>query len=141
MYLLMKTKLKHPIETISKVMLGAGGILMMTACSALSDGFSENSQLIIENSPNYKDGVFLNPIPVQESGFAKMLIEWIKGGENTAPDQPIVVENRSKEDFLKLPESGLRITWLGHATSLIEIDQTRLLIDPCLLYTSDAADE
>jgi len=130
MYLLMKTKLKHPIETISKVMLGAGGLLMMTACSALSDGFSAKSQLIIENSPNYKDGVFLNPIPVQESGFAKMLIEWIKGGENTAPDQPIVVENRSKEDFLKLPESGLRITWLGHATSLIEIDQTRLLIDP-----------
>jgi len=130
MYLLMKTKLKHPILTISKVMLGAGALLMITACSAMSDGFSEKSQLTIQNSPNYKEGVFLNPLPVQESAYTKILVEWIKGGENTVPDQPIEVENRSKEDFLKLPESGLRITWLGHSTSLIEIDQTRLLIDP-----------
>ena len=109
----MKTKLKHPILTISKVMLGAGALLMITACSAMSDGFSEKSQLTIQNSPNYKEGVFLNPLPVQESAYTKILVEWINGGENTVPDQPIEVENRSKEDFLKLPESGLRITWLG----------------------------
>ena len=28
------------------------------------------------------------------------------------------------------PQSGLRITWFGHSTSLIEIDGIRLLIDP-----------
>ena len=46
---------------------------MMAAFSALSDGFSAKYQFLIENSPNYKDGVFLNPIPVQESAFTKMV--------------------------------------------------------------------
>ena len=28
------------------------------------------------------------------------------------------------------PQSGLRITWMGHATSIVEIDGVRVLIDP-----------
>ena len=28
------------------------------------------------------------------------------------------------------PRSGLRITWMGHASSIIEIDGARILIDP-----------
>ncbi len=129
-YLQMKKKTKRQFWNRSTNMLVSGGLFMITACSALSNGFTEKSQIIIENSPNYKEGVFVNSIPVQEPPFTKTLIEWIKGGENTVPDQPIVVENRTKNDFSQLPESGLRITWLGHATSLIEIAETRLLIDP-----------
>jgi L-ascorbate metabolism protein UlaG (beta-lactamase superfamily) len=32
--------------------------------------------------------------------------------------------------FAKPPASGLRVTWFGHATALIEIDGHRVLIDP-----------
>ncbi len=28
------------------------------------------------------------------------------------------------------PESGLRVTWMGHSTMLVEIDGVRVLIDP-----------
>ena len=28
------------------------------------------------------------------------------------------------------PPSGLRITWIGHSSSLLEIDGVRILIDP-----------
>src|SRR5262249_32777670 len=28
------------------------------------------------------------------------------------------------------PSSGLRVTWLGHSTSLVELDGARLLLDP-----------
>ena len=40
------------------------------------------------------------------------------------------VFQRTKEDFLTPPKSGLRITWLGHSTTLVEIDGRRLLLDP-----------
>ncbi len=32
--------------------------------------------------------------------------------------------------FQKPPESGLRITWMGHSSLLIELDGVRLLVDP-----------
>ncbi len=32
--------------------------------------------------------------------------------------------------FASEPRSGLRITWMGHATSIVEIDGVRILIDP-----------
>jgi L-ascorbate metabolism protein UlaG (beta-lactamase superfamily) len=32
--------------------------------------------------------------------------------------------------FASEPRSGLRITWIGHATSIVEIDEVRILIDP-----------
>jgi L-ascorbate metabolism protein UlaG (beta-lactamase superfamily) len=42
--------------------------------------------------------------------------------------QPVV--KRTKHDFLTPPESGLRITWLGHSSTLVEIDGRRLLLCP-----------
>src|ERR1700761_7200888 len=32
--------------------------------------------------------------------------------------------------WAKKPQSGLRVTWLGHSTMLIEIDGVRILSDP-----------
>jgi L-ascorbate metabolism protein UlaG (beta-lactamase superfamily) len=37
---------------------------------------------------------------------------------------------RSGDELSVLPASGLRITWLGHSTVLIEIDGVRVLTDP-----------
>ena len=42
----------------------------------------------------------------------------------------LAVIERSAEEFAQHPESGLRVTWLGHSTSLIEIDGHRVLLDP-----------
>ena len=35
-----------------------------------------------------------------------------------------------RDSWLHAPESGLRATWLGHSTLLIEIDGARVLLDP-----------
>jgi L-ascorbate metabolism protein UlaG (beta-lactamase superfamily) len=40
------------------------------------------------------------------------------------------VERRSGADFATPPASGLRVTWLGHSTLLLELDGARVLIDP-----------
>jgi L-ascorbate metabolism protein UlaG (beta-lactamase superfamily) len=41
---------------------------------------------------------------------------------------PIVKPTRA--DFAQRPASGLRATWLGHSTVLVEIDGARILFDP-----------
>jgi L-ascorbate metabolism protein UlaG (beta-lactamase superfamily) len=46
------------------------------------------------------------------------------------PPGPLPVVSRTPADFSTAPASGLRVTWFGHATTLIEIDGHRVLVDP-----------
>ena len=103
---------------------------MAPACSAVGAAPAGKGLDAVMNSPNYKDGRFVNGLPAEEPPFFKSLHEWIKGGENTVPDAPVSVVEQSGDAFRSLPESGLRITWVGHSTTLVEIDGVRLLLDP-----------
>jgi L-ascorbate metabolism protein UlaG (beta-lactamase superfamily) len=110
--------------------LFAGDMLMSASCAAIGTAPNASRLDRIKASPNYKDGHFVNPIPAQEPPLLETIGKWISGAENTTPDQPIPVAKRTRHDFLTPPASGLRITWLGHSTSLVEIDGKRLLLDP-----------
>jgi L-ascorbate metabolism protein UlaG (beta-lactamase superfamily) len=54
----------------------------------------------------------------------------VSGRETRYPRRPIPAAGRRRSDFDAPPESGLRATWLGHATVLVEIDGARVLTDP-----------
>jgi L-ascorbate metabolism protein UlaG (beta-lactamase superfamily) len=55
--------------------------------------------------------------------------EFLCGGERRVPSGPLPSLN-PLETWTKPPSSGLRATWLGHSTLLIEIDGLRVLTDP-----------
>lgn len=55
--------------------------------------------------------------------------DFICGGERRVPRGPLPSIS-PLDPWLKKPQSGLRITWLGHSTMLIEIDGVRILTDP-----------
>ena len=55
--------------------------------------------------------------------------DFICGGERRVPREPLP-SMTPLEVWAKKPQSGLRITWLGHSTMLIEIDGVRILTDP-----------
>lgn len=55
--------------------------------------------------------------------------EFICGGERRVPRGPLPSVN-PLDTWGRPPESGLRATWLGHSTVLIEIDGLRVLTDP-----------
>ena len=65
-----------------------------------------------------------------EKNMGKMLTRWLceKGERRPESDLPIV--RLDKSSFADAPVGGLRVTWLGHATFLIEIDGKRILADP-----------
>lgn len=52
------------------------------------------------------------------------------GSKHRRPTSPIPVESRIAADYATPPASGLRVSWLGHSTTLLELDGARLLIDP-----------
>jgi L-ascorbate metabolism protein UlaG (beta-lactamase superfamily) len=85
----------------------------------------------IEKSPQYRGGKFVDTIARVEPDVWAAGLRWLKGVEHSRPASPIPVLMRQKADFVAPPSSsGLRITWFGHSTLLVEIEGKRLLLDP-----------
>ena len=55
--------------------------------------------------------------------------ELLCGGERRVPSGPLPLADPTA-GWRAPPESGLRVTWLGHSTLLVEIDGVRVLTDP-----------
>jgi L-ascorbate metabolism protein UlaG (beta-lactamase superfamily) len=88
----------------------------------------------VQASPRWIGGAFrnLHPIPPglrDPTVPMPTLAEFLAGGRRRVPRQalpsldPLVAWRRP-------PASGLRATWLGHSTVLVEIDGARVLTDP-----------
>ena len=57
------------------------------------------------------------------------LAEFLCGGNRRVPIGPLP-STSPREVWQRKPQSGLRATWLGHSTVLIEIDGLRVITDP-----------
>lgn len=86
---------------------------------------------VANGSPNYRDGVFHNLEPsssikldVEENRL--VLFEMVSGNSSSRPRKPIPLADPQPRSAA----APLAITWLGHATALVEIDGYRLLTDP-----------
>jgi len=76
---------------------------------------------------------FMNPVQVKVGGLSLMFKigpRFFLGTAARSPQSPLGPFHTDPRVFATSPLSGLRITWMGHSTSLVEIDGIRLLIDP-----------
>jgi L-ascorbate metabolism protein UlaG (beta-lactamase superfamily) len=80
-------------------------------------------------SPQWSDGVFTNPQPLWND-VKGSLTAMFSASPVTTPTEPIPVMTGDRSRFATPPATGLRITWLGHSTQLIEIDGVTVLSDP-----------
>lgn len=83
-------------------------------------------------SPQFRDGAFRNTYPVAhgiQGHRGELLREWLKGGATRRPPGPLPIED-PRESWSRRPHDGLRITWLGHSTALLELDGVRVITDP-----------
>ena len=84
-------------------------------------------------SPRFRDGLFHNTRPVTPglepgSSFSTMR-EFFFGGQRRVP-RAALPSVSPLEWWARPVETGLRATWLGHSTVLLEIDGYRVLTDP-----------
>jgi len=83
----------------------------------------------MQGSPQWRDGVFENPQILWNDGWG-MVKGVLSASEYGSPAGELPVVSGDGALFRTPPPTGLRVTWLGHSTLLVEIDGLRLLTDP-----------
>ena len=81
------------------------------------------------SSPQWRDGHFDNPQPLHNDIIGG-LTAIRDASPFSAPTMPLATEAVDPQRFRSAPASGVRVTWMGHSTSLVEIDGARFLLDP-----------
>ncbi|MDF2369068.1 MBL fold metallo-hydrolase, partial [Sneathiella sp.] len=122
-----------------KVSIGLSSGVLVLILAVVVIGYGLSAHLAgerlarAEASPQYQDGGFVNP-----EGQAPFELTWdyvseqLFGEQQRAPGGELPVVMMAPE-YLDAPApSGLRVTWLGHASTLIEMDGMRILTDPVL---------
>jgi L-ascorbate metabolism protein UlaG (beta-lactamase superfamily) len=135
MPLLPKSRLGRVLLAIIAVVLAIVVVLIASTgwLDALGAAPSGERLARIQRSPNYRDGAFRNPDATRvgaPGSTRKLLRQWLGGHEQRVPPGPMPIVRLTKADFAQPPASGLRATWLGHSTVLVEIDGARILFDP-----------
>jgi L-ascorbate metabolism protein UlaG (beta-lactamase superfamily) len=87
----------------------------------------------MQASPHWVDGAFRNIHPIRPDlkvpGTMPSIGDFLCGGVRRVPTSPLPALN-PLVPWRTAPETGLRATWLGHSTVLLEIDGFRILTDP-----------
>jgi L-ascorbate metabolism protein UlaG (beta-lactamase superfamily) len=84
-------------------------------------------------SKQFRDGRFRNTTGVSaalKGSSLPVIGEFFFGGRARVPPAPLPVESPLETWARPVSSSGLRITWLGHSTMLLESDGVRVLTDP-----------
>lgn len=86
----------------------------------------------VRSSKRFRDGRFHNTRPVGpglKGNPLPLLGEYFFGDAQRAPTAPLPVLD-PRPTWATPADTGLRVTWLGHSTLLLELDGVRLLTDP-----------
>ncbi|GAA5016470.1 hypothetical protein GCM10025734_66200 [Kitasatospora paranensis] len=89
----------------------------------------------IRRSPQFRDGAFQNPVPTRRLVYERSPLEVTRAqltGDRTRrmPSAAVPLHRLRPAELAAPAASGLRLTWLGHATVLAELDGRRVLFDP-----------
>ena len=76
---------------------------------------------------------FQNPVPTAIGGarmMLKILPLYLSNREERVPRTPLGPFHTDPAAYAEPPASGMRVTWMGHSSMLLELDGLRILIDP-----------
>ncbi|WP_372773330.1 MBL fold metallo-hydrolase [Mangrovibacterium sp.] len=116
------------------VMILAVGVFLAISLNPNFGGKLKGERLArAQQSPNFKDGKFQNPVETvmqtDDMPFFKILREFLFAKGDRVPSGLIPVVAVHPENFEQKVDNA-RVTWLGHSTLLIEINNKRILVDP-----------
>jgi L-ascorbate metabolism protein UlaG (beta-lactamase superfamily) len=80
-----------------------------------------------------QNGKFQNPVPTAVGGLStifRLLPQLLTNKEEKVPSKPLGPFRTDSRVYATQSESGMRLTWFGHSSMLLEIDDVRVLIDP-----------
>ena len=100
----------------------------MTGWTAMGSTASGERLERMVQSPQWKVDGFRNELRTIDPAVGPTLRGWMSKSKHASPSQALPIVRRNAESLK--PVSDLRVTWFGHSTLLVEVDGSRLLIDP-----------
>ncbi len=91
----------------------------------------------IASSPQFVDGKVVSHLPKvnAEEGMLKTMWKFFMQRDRLKPAERLQFQAVDTQ-LLAKPSKSLRVTWLGHSSLFVEVDNTRLLIDPVFDYAA-----
>ena len=121
---------------LKRLLAGAAGALALVVCFMIVSGCeafggrARGARLArMERSPERRDGNFVNPQPLNNH-FWRSIADLSGTSPDASPRSPPPFAISDPRTFVAPPVSGLRVTWFGHSSILLEIDGHRVLTDP-----------
>jgi L-ascorbate metabolism protein UlaG (beta-lactamase superfamily) len=112
------------------------GVLSLALCFMIVSGCeafgarAKGSRLArMQRSPEWRGDHFVNPQPLQNN-FWQSIGDLRYTSPDASPRSPLPVAAVDLQTFVAQPQSGLRVTWFGHSSMLVELDGHRVLTDP-----------
>jgi L-ascorbate metabolism protein UlaG (beta-lactamase superfamily) len=124
------------VSWLRRVLLGLVIVLAMLVALGVADGWSAFGHRAqgarrarMEASPHWGGGHFVNPEPLRNSFWGAV---WgaLHRSPEVRPHQPLPTVVGAQRGLEVPAATGLRVTWLGHSTVLVELDGCRILLDP-----------
>lgn len=125
----MRQRLRRGAKWLAALTLVALGLTLADAWQGLGHRATGERRARMERSPQWKNGAFENPEPIVNS-LGPMLAGALSVSPDAEPREPVDALPVDPALLATLPESGLRVTWFGHSSTLIELDGVRVLTDP-----------
>lgn len=124
------------LRRVGRLFAIVGGALALVASYAVFDAWTALGHRAegprrarMEASPNWQGGHFVNPQPLHNDIIGS-ITGMFHASPHVSPATPLPTVTEARRVLELPPASGLRVTWLGHSTSLVEVDGFRVLTDP-----------
>ena len=123
---------------VAKVILTLLALIAITVTGVVIDGWTAFGQkpsgarlesLSQSKQWSSEQERFVNPQPLWNDWWGA-IAEAMDTSDYGSPATELPVERIDPKRFDDAPESGMRVTWLGHSSMLIEIEGKRFLTDP-----------
>jgi L-ascorbate metabolism protein UlaG (beta-lactamase superfamily) len=83
----------------------------------------------LQQSPQWRDGTFVNPQGTW-GDTRRALSRMFERVPGDVPDAPVPVVRTHPMQLATASTRGLRVTWFGHSSTLVQIDGVNVLTDP-----------
>jgi L-ascorbate metabolism protein UlaG (beta-lactamase superfamily) len=106
-----------------------GAAMLVSGCASFGKHADGERLAHMRLSPEWHDDRFNNSSRVSQDFYAAIKRS-LESVPDTEPSEPVPVHAGDTGQYAQPPASGLRVTWFGHSSTLVEIDGVRVLTDP-----------
>ena len=115
--------------TVAIVVLLVIAVLVADGWFAFGKRAVGERKLRVESATGWSNGKFRNKLPLKNNLW-RSIRDSIISGRHKVPREDIKIFQNDGSIYLNPPSSGLRVSWLGHSSLLLELDDVTLIIDP-----------